>query len=245
MNERADAPELPEAVERALSAFTEAVRDTFGERLLSVTLFGSAAEGRLRATSDVNVAVVTRTFTREDALRLREPLSLVHAAVDLRAMLLREDEVAPAAEAFGAKFADIRRRRFVLAGTDVFASVVVPRAAEILRVKQVLLNLVLRARSTYAQSVREPDLVRLLSDLAGPLRACAAALLDLEGTPAPDAREALDRVAAAQPRFAAAVAEMVAARRGTGPAPEAAAGTLFDLLDLAEAMRGRAQALAA
>ena len=116
--------------------------------------FGSAAEGRLRAASDVNVAVVTRTFTPEDAVRLREPLALAHAAVDLRAMLLRADEVPAAAEAFAAKFADIRRRRFVLAGEDVLGAVVVPRGAEILRVKQVLLNLVLRTRTAYAQAVR-------------------------------------------------------------------------------------------
>jgi predicted nucleotidyltransferase len=245
MSENRTAPELPAAVEQALGAFVEALRGTFGERLVSVTLFGSAAEGRLRATSDVNLAVVTRTFTRDDALRLREPLALAHAAVDLKAMLLRADEVPAAAEAFAAKFADIRRRRFVLEGEDVFASVAVPRPAEILRVKQVLLNLVLRTRTTYAQSAREPDLDRLLSDLAGPLRACAAALLDLEGTPAPDAREALERLAADEPRFAAAVAAMVAVRRGTTRAPEEDAATLFDLLDLAQALRARAQALPA
>lgn len=242
-NAAADAPELPVAVERALGAFVEALRETFGERLLSVTLFGSAAEGRLRATSDVNVAVVTRTFTRDDALRLREPLALAHAAVDLRAMFLRADEVAAAAEAFAAKFADIRRRRFVLAGADVLGTVVVPRGAEILRVKQVLLNLVLRTRTTYAQAVREPDLERHLADLAGPLRACAAALLDLEGAPAPDARTALEQVAAGDPRFAEAVGAMVAVRRGADPAPADAAATLFTLLDLAEAMRARAEAL--
>jgi hypothetical protein len=199
----------------------------------------------MRATSDVNVAVVTATFTREDAVRLREPLALAHAAVDLRAMFLRTDEVAAAAEAFAAKFADIRRRRFVLAGADVLGGVVVPRGAEILRVKQVLLNLVLRTRTAYAQAAREPDLDRQLSDLAGPLRACAAALLDLEGTPAADARTALERVAATEPRFAAAVDAMVAVRRGADPAPSEAAATLFTLLELAEAMRARAGELGA
>jgi predicted nucleotidyltransferase len=243
-NATVDAPELPAAVEHALAAFTEALREAFGDRLVSVTLFGSAAEGRMRATSDVNVAVVTRTFTRDDAVRLREPLALAHAAVDLRAMFLRADEVSAAAEAFAAKFADIRRRRYVLAGADVLGGVAVPRAAEILRVKQVLLNLVLRTRTAYAQAAREPDLDRQLSDLAGPLRACAAALLDLEGRPAPDARTALERVAAAtDARFAAAVDSMVAVRRGADPAPSEAAATLFTLLELAEAMRLRAGTL--
>jgi predicted nucleotidyltransferase len=244
MSERTttNAPDLPAPVEQALDAFVEALRDTFGERLVSVTLFGSAAEGRLRATSDVNVAVVTRSFTPDDAVRLREPLALARAAVDLRAMMLRLDEVPAAAEAFAAKFADIRRRRFLLWGEDVLGAVAVPRGAEVLRVKQVLLNLVLRTRTAYARPARAVDLERLLSDLAGPLRACAAALLDLEGTPAPDARTALERLAAADGRFAAAVDAMVAVRRGADAAP--AADTLFTLLDLAEALRARAEALA-
>lgn len=244
-NATMDAPELPAPVEQALAAFVEALRETFGERLVSVTLFGSAAEGRLRATSDVNVAVVTRTFTPDDAVRLREPLALARAAVDLRAMMLRLDEVPAAAEAFAAKFADIRRRRFLLAGEDVLGAVVVPRGAEILRVKQVLLNLVLRARAAYSRTPRAGELEHQLSELAGPLRACAAALLDLEGTPAPDARTALERLAAADGRFAAAVEAMVAVRRGATAVPAEAAGTLFTLLDLAEALRARAEALRA
>lgn len=246
MSEAAAAPELPVEVERALDAFVEALREVFGGRLLSVTLFGSAAEGRLRAASDVNVAVVTESFTRDDAGRLREPLAAAHAAIDLQALLLRADEVPAAAEAFAAKFADIRRRRHVLAGADLLGSVTVPRAAEILRVKQVLLNLTLRTRAAYARAAVDSGLDRRLSDLAGPLRACAAAILELEGTPAPEARTALERVAKdADPRFAAAVDAMVAVRRGAERPPDEEAAVLFTLLDLAEAMRRRAEALRA
>ena len=43
--------ELPEAVRTALSEFTAAAQQAFADDLLSVVLFGSAAEGRLRATS--------------------------------------------------------------------------------------------------------------------------------------------------------------------------------------------------
>jgi predicted nucleotidyltransferase len=241
-NAAVDAPELPAPVEHALAAFTEALRETFGERLVSVTLFGSAAEGRLRANSDVNVAVVTATFTRDDAVRLRAPLALAHAAVDLRAMFLRADEVPAAAEAFAAKFADIRRRRRVLAGTDVFAGVAIPRAAEIHRVKQVLLNLVLRTRSAYAlRGLRDEQASLLLADLAGPLRACAAALRELEGTPAADGRTALERLAGA--RFRAPVALLSRARQEGHLPPEDAGPALFELLELAQDLRARAEAL--
>jgi hypothetical protein len=51
---------LPEAVRTTLSEFTAAAQGAIAADLLSVVLFGSAAEGRPRATSDVNVALVLR-----------------------------------------------------------------------------------------------------------------------------------------------------------------------------------------
>lgn len=242
---QATAPEpipLPPVIQRALNDFVDAARAAFGDRLVSVALFGSAAEGRIRATSDVNVAVVARTVTQEDADRLREPLTLGHAAVALNAMLLAEDEVAPAAEAFAAKFADIRRRRQVLLGRDVFADVTIPRAAEIHRLKQVLLNLVLRTRTAYAlRGLRDERTSLLLAELAGPLRSCAAALLELEGRPAPDARTALLEVAGERSR---APVELLTRARQHGPLPPDEAGrAIFALLDLAQEMRGRVDRL--
>jgi predicted nucleotidyltransferase len=236
--------DLPAAIARALNDFLAVLRETFGDRLVCAALFGSAAEGRVRATSDVNLAIVTRSYTRADADRLREPLTLAHAAIALNAMFLAEDELGAAAEAFAAKFADIRRRRRVLVGRDVFADVTIPRAAEIHRVKQVLLNLVLRTRTAYAlRSTRDEQVPILLADLAGPLRACAAALLELEGAPAADGRQAL--LALAGPRFRDAVESLARVRQGGRLPPDEAAETLFALLDLAQQMRGRVAALRA
>jgi hypothetical protein len=234
--------DLPPAIARALNDFLAAAEESFGDRLVAAVLFGSAAEGRVRATSDVNLAIVTRTYTRDDAERLRAPLTLAHAAIALNVMFLAEDEVGAAAEAFAAKFADIRRRRKVLRGRDVFDGVTIPRAAEIHRLKQVLLNLVLRTRTAYAlRGLRDEQVPVLLADLAGPLRSCAAALLELEGSPAPDGREAL--LAVAGPRFGAAVEALRHVRQEGRLPPEDAGQALFDLLDLAQQMRGRVAAL--
>lgn len=48
--------------------------------------------------------------------------------------------------------------------------------------KQRLLNLTLRLREAYiARSLREEQLAAVIADAAGPLRACASTLLELEG----------------------------------------------------------------
>ena len=44
---------LPENVERGLNDFLAAAKTALGKNPGSVVLFGSAAEGRMRATSDV------------------------------------------------------------------------------------------------------------------------------------------------------------------------------------------------
>jgi predicted nucleotidyltransferase len=91
---------LSPIVDRTLNDFVAALQRTFGDDLSSVLLFGTAAEGQLRATSDVNVMVVLTAFDPERAQRLAEPLGVVAAAVRLRPMFVLETELPAAADAF-------------------------------------------------------------------------------------------------------------------------------------------------
>jgi predicted nucleotidyltransferase len=230
-----------------LSEVVGAARQALGDTLRSVVLFGSGADGRLRATSDVNVMFVLAAFERARVDALRDTLRLAQAAVRLAPMFVREDELAPAAEAFAAKFADVRRRRRVLWGEDVFARLAVPREAEVARLRQVLLNLVLRLRAEYAlKSLREEQLALVIAEAAGPLRACAASLVALEGRDDLAPKDALARLAAsARPDgFGDALERLSQARESRHLPAGVAAPTLFALLDLAEALRARAARLA-
>src|SRR6185369_5936742 len=171
------APELPAEVTRVLEDFVAAARAAFLDHLQSIVLYGSAAEGALRPTSDVNVILVLRVFERDRADRLRAALAAAHAAVRLDVMFLLADEVDGAAEAFAQKFDDVRRRHRVLWGADPFAALAPSRAALLRRLDQVLLNLTLRLRAAYvARSPREEQLVTVIADAAAPLRTAAASL---------------------------------------------------------------------
>src|SRR5579864_3560524 len=92
--------QLPEPVAAGLTGFVTAARQAFGEDLLSITLFGSAAEGRLRATSDVNVIVVLARAEPAGLAAIGEAYRLARAAIGLSAMFIRESEIAAASEAF-------------------------------------------------------------------------------------------------------------------------------------------------
>ena len=235
---------LPTNVSTALSTFIAAAKKAFGDHLLSVVLYGSGAEGKLRPTSDVNAIVVLSAFDRGLVDQLREPLRLAQAAIKLRVMFLLEDEVKPATQAFAVKFADIARRRLVLYGADPFATISVSRDDTIARLKQTLLNLTLRLREAYvARSLREEQLATVMADAAGPLRSCAATLLELEGRAAASPKEALEQIAQSSATTAHDVQLITEARQRHALPPGAAAPALFHLIELAQAMWARAAQL--
>lgn len=236
----------PDVATRVLDDFLAAAREAFGADLRAAVLYGSAAEGRLRATSDVNLLLVLSAFDRERADRLREPLRVAQAAIRLTTMFLLEAELAPAVEAFAVKFADILHRRRVVFGADPLAGISIPRAASVARLRQVLLNLEIRMREVYVlRSLREEQLALAIADAAGPLRASAATLLELEEHPAGSPKEALERAVGSLPGtdWSAVLADVSRARESRRLPPGVAAETAFRLMDLARELRRRAETL--
>lgn len=241
------ATELPAKVDSVLTEFVNATKKVFEEDLRSVVLYGSGAEGKLRPASDVNVIVVLAKFDQNKADQLREPLRLAEAAIKLRAMFLLEEEVPPAFQAFAVKFADVRRRRRVLYGDDPFGAISVSRTDAIFRLNQTLLNLILRLRESYiSRGLREEQLVATIADAAGPLRSCAATLLELEGGTSLSSKDALQQISSSLPGAEKRNEELQLiseARQRHALPPGVAAPTLFHLIELARLMWERAAAL--
>jgi predicted nucleotidyltransferase len=242
------AKDLPENVVRVLTDLLRAMREAFAEDLASVVLFGSAAEGKLRATSDVNLVVVLRKFDAAKAKQIQEPVRVAQAAIDLQPMFLLESEVTGASEAFANKFADIVRRHRVLYGSDPFTSLEIPRAAQIVRVKQVLLNVKLRLREGYVmRGLREEQLALLAAESAGPLRSCAVTLLGLEGRVAASPRAALEEIVRelSEKDWLEVLGRVSNAREERILAPGLSGATVLRLIDLAGHMHDRASRLQA
>jgi predicted nucleotidyltransferase len=232
-----------------LEEFIEAARAAFGEDLSSIVLYGSAAEGKLRSTSDVNVVVSLAKFDPGRAGNLRAPVRNAQSAIQLRAMFILDSELPAAVEAFAVKFSDIARRRRVLYGKDPFSNISPSREAEINRLKQTLLNTALRLREAYiSRGLREEQLARVIADAAGPIRASAAALLELEGAPVPSPKEALERVAANLPppdatSWGETISRLSEVRQNGVLDPGVAGPTLVSLTELLAAMRSRVDSL--
>jgi hypothetical protein len=159
-------------------------------------------------------------------------------------MFLLEGELDAALHSFAVKFSDILRRRLVIYGDDPFAGVSISRADAVIRLKQTLLNQVLRLREAYvSRGSREEQLVATIADAAGPLRASAAALLELEGTPVTSGKEALEQIAASLPEGTERTRDLdlVSEARQRRSLPTGLAGpVLLHLIELARAMLQRA-----
>ncbi len=233
-------PPLADSVSEALGLFADAAKGAFGSNLRSLVLFGSAAEGKMRATSDVNILIVLDALERAQMDAFREPLRIAHAALNLQAMFVLHAELNEAAEAFANKFDDIRRRHVVLHGDDVVKTLTISRDALVRRVRQVLLNQTLRLRDAYAErSLREEQAAAAIADAAGPLRAAAAAMLELEGRPAADPKSALATLVAGS-EHAAVLRYVSEARERRLLEPGVAPNVLFDVARLAEWLHQRA-----
>ncbi len=231
--------DLPANVSITLADFVETAQEACGSNLVSVVLFGSAAEGRLRPSSDVNVILVFKEFHIPQVNQLREKLRVASAAIRMNTMFLLESELAIATEAFAVKFNDIMNRHRILYGVNPFAHLEVSRTATIQRLKQVVFNLILRLRERYALvSLREEQLVTIVADATGPIRACAANILGLEGKKFSHPKEALQILTEVLPpnNWSEILSKMSTAREDQALAPGAATATVLGVLELLNAM---------
>lgn len=185
--------DLPVNVQQSLTDFVDSAKQVLQDTLISIVLYGSGAEGRLRSSSDVNLILVLKSYDIERINPLREKLRLYHAAIQLNVMFILASEIDIAVDAFAVKFTDVLNRHRVLYGADPFNNIKVSRVATLTRLKQVIINLTLRLRERYALvSLREEQLVHVIADVSGPIRSCAVAILNLEGKQEIHPKEALE-----------------------------------------------------
>jgi len=187
---------LPANVAAVLENFVGEARDALGPDLISVVLFGSAVDGRLTESSDVNLILVLAQFDAGKLKEISDTLQAAEAAIQLQVMFLLEHEIPAAMDCFAQKFADILRRHRVIFGKDVFAAKTVSRQPEIFRLRQILLNLTLRLREAYvSRGQNVVQVAHVLAETLGPLRAAAATLMELEGNSISDSGAAFAVVA--------------------------------------------------
>jgi len=236
-----DTLEVLPAVRRALADFVSAQQAAFGPDLHSITLFGSAAEGRMRSHSDVNLMTVLTKVGRDVFERLSVDYRAAQAAARISCMFIRLDEIAPAYRSFAVKFEDIANRRRILVGADPFAGLEMSADDMRRRVREDLLNLTLRLRErTVFHSASPEQFETVIFEVSSAVRVAAAAILWLEGAPGLAPREALEQLLqSGESHWMRTARTISAVRRELLVGRQAMKSTIDDLHDIVAWMRRR------
>lgn len=171
---------LPAAVRDRLKEWTDALGKALGEDLVGVVVHGSAARGEYRVNeSDVDAVVVIREPTFEKLASIANAMQVARYAARIEAMILTEEEIAGASDAFPLLYDEIKHCHAVVAGKDPFASVVVHDTHRRLRIEQELREAQIRLRRavTDAQGAREAvggAVLRKVKQIRGALHALLA-----------------------------------------------------------------------
>jgi hypothetical protein len=220
---------VPPNVVTALREFVAATRETFHGALRSVVVFGSAAEGRMRRLSNVNVIVVADAFEPAQLRQLSPVYAGLFSAVRLTSMMLRVTEIDAAASADPVKFDDIRARHRVIFGEDLLSSLVIDPHALRRALLNDLLESDIRLRERYLHEVGQPErLERVIVDVSSALRACAASLLRLRGEAPASPKLALEALTRGASAPVAGIAEDIARTR------QGAVSSAQELLSISE-----------
>jgi hypothetical protein len=105
---------------KALNQLVEKLLKAYGERLISVVLYGSAAEEDHSAKfSDLNVLCVLTEITPRELGAAEDPFRWWREQGNPAPLLMTEREMAASTDCFAIEFHDIKRRHRLLHGKDV------------------------------------------------------------------------------------------------------------------------------
>jgi len=183
-------------MDKVLNQLVEKLQKAFGDRLVSVVLYGSAADGDHHAKySDFNVLCVLRAITPRELGETTEIFRWWRELGSPSPLLLSEQEVATSTDCFAIEFLDIQQQHRLLYGTDVVAPLVVDRSFYRAQVEHDLRAKLLRLRQKASGMLADPDLLRrLLVDSVSTFCVLFRHALALSGVEvAPRKREIIER----------------------------------------------------
>jgi predicted nucleotidyltransferase len=177
-------------MEKLLSQLVEKLRKAYGERLISVVLYGSAACGDHQPKfSDINILCVLGTIAPRELAACEEISRWWRERASSALLLMTEREVSESADCFAVEFTGIERSHRLLYGKDVVSSLAIGRQYYRVQVERELRAKLLRLRQKAAGMMSRPDLLRrMLLDSVSTFCVLFGHALALGGVDAPPTR---------------------------------------------------------
>lgn len=183
--------------EKDLSELVRRLKESSGANLRTVVLYGSAASGEFRPKhSDLNILCLLRQTNAADLGHLREAAQWWSKRGHTAPLVFTLDELERSADVYAIELLEIKSRRNILFGEDVFASIDVPMAQYCQQLERELRHNLVRLRQGYISTFHRPrDLVRIMTRSASTFAALFRhALVALGEEPPATKREAVERL---------------------------------------------------
>jgi hypothetical protein len=170
-------------VEQVLQKFVQDVQGVYGEDLLAILLYGSAATGEhVTGRSDINVAVVLRRLTAALLRKASGSLRNWHRQGFATPLFLDPETLHASLDAFPIEFLDMQERHRTLWGPDLLADLHVGRGNLRFQCEQELRGKLLKLCQSYVESAHTPtELERILGIAVPSIVVLARTLLRLGG----------------------------------------------------------------
>ena len=185
-------------MEKLLSELVSRLKDAYGESLVSVVLYGSAATGEYHEKfSDLNVLCVLKSIGVKELekgeaavawwLKQKQPLPL----------FLSREEVENSHDAFPIEFLDIQQSHCILHGEDVVANIEVKTHQHRRQVEHEMRSALLRLRERFVGMQRDKkEVARLMLDSLPTFSTLFRHALILGGVAAPSKKREIFHAAA-------------------------------------------------
>jgi hypothetical protein len=198
-------------MDKALQQLIEKLGKAYGDRLVSVVLYGSAAAGdHNRNFSDYNILCVLSELTPREMGESEPIFRWWREQGSPAPLLLTEQEVQTCTDCFAIEFHDIQRAHRILHGKDVITGLVVDDAFYRPQVEHELRAKLLRLRQKASGMLSDADLLRrMLADSLSTFSVLFRHALLLHGVDAGSRKREVLAAAAARFAFDAAPFEKV------------------------------------
>src|SRR5580698_5788770 len=186
---------------KVVQQLVEKLQSAYGDRLVSVVLYGSAAAGdHQEKFSDYNVLCVLSRITPRELADSEAIFRWWREQGSPAPLLLSEEEVQTSTDCFAIEFSDMKRQHQLLAGKDVITALAVDNKFYRAQVEHDLRAKLLRLRQKIPGMLSDADLLRrMLLDSLSTFCVLFRHALILHGADGPAAKR--DVIARASERF--------------------------------------------
>ncbi|MGE0489044.1 MAG: nucleotidyltransferase domain-containing protein [Vulcanimicrobiota bacterium] len=225
------ADSVPITVWKPLETCLEELKSILSQDLLAVVLYGSAARGDFAAgTSDLNLMVVTRSFSTHQLREVTATIQAAWRAVRLDPFILTLEELRRSADVFPLRYHEIKSCYRLLAGEDVLEDIFVHDEHLRLACEREAKQMVLRLRQLYMlRAGLRPALRETLISTINPFLRLLAVALQLTGKNPPEDLEQMLELASRELEVPAdALFRVWSLRFSTQPTEEAILTGLYE-----------------